>query len=81
MGPSYGTARQRKERRQREAQERQNAYDALSMHDKVCRQNEFRGKQYRKLIKQLPVDSDGCYTLSNGDCVSVGPCIHTVKVA
>jgi len=46
----YGTHRQRKERRQKEAQERNAVYQALSLDQKLALQEPFNGKQYKKLL-------------------------------
>lgn len=38
--------------------------------------DEGAGKMTHDLSK---VDSDGCYTLPNGECISKGPCMHTPR--
>ena len=44
------TYRQRKERKQAEAQERQERYDALTLEEKIAQQEPFQGKQYKRLL-------------------------------
>ena len=48
----YGTLRQRKERRQKEAQERNAAYQSLTLAEKLIQQEPYNGKQYKKLLKE-----------------------------
>lgn len=47
---SYGTLRQRNERKQVEAKERNATYQALSLDQKLAQQEPFNGKQYKKLL-------------------------------
>lgn len=77
-GP-HGMAAKRA-KRQAEALERNAKYAALSLHDKIVQQASFCGKQFQKLISQVEKDSDGCYTLANGDCVAL-ECMHTKEKA
>ena len=56
----YGTAKQRKQERQRSADERQAAYDALTLEEKVDRAH-ARGhgqtREYKRLFAQLRAQS------------------------
>jgi hypothetical protein len=44
------TTHPRRKERQDNARERQNAYDSLSLDQKIAQQSTFQGKQYRKLM-------------------------------
>ena len=52
MRNDYGTARERKARRQKEAIERNAAYQSLTLEERLARQKPYNGKQYKKLLKE-----------------------------
>ena len=43
-------ARERRDRKRAEAQERQEKYDALTLEQKIAQQEPFQGKQYKRLV-------------------------------
>ena len=73
----YGRARDRKAQRQAEAKQRNEAYQALSLYDRICQQIQYRGKQFHKLAAQIEKDSNGCFTMPDGECIAPDKtCIH-----
>ena len=73
----YGTNRQRQERKHKEATERNAAYQALSLYDRILQQIKYRGKQFKKLAARIEKDSDGCFTMPDGECIAPDKtCIH-----
>ena len=42
----------RKEQRQAEAKQRNEAYQSLTLAEKLARQEPYNGKQYKKLLKE-----------------------------
>ena len=54
---NYGTARSRKEKRQKGAMERAEQYSKLALDEKINEQSAYCGKQYLKLMARKEKDA------------------------